>query len=317
MSELESESMINDWKKKGDVKKVLYMHDVYEEIFPDIPDEVEKLDISCSSFKEIHKLPKNLKRFTCKRVPIKSLPLPLPEHLEFLDCRMCWDLLPFDIPASVTVLSDMKYYEESIKNEIERKTEDNYEVAKKRIARWIEANKGKKEKNKLDLSELKFAEFPEMPDDIVHLDCSWNRELKSLKGLPKGLKKLECNGFPLKELIGLPEGLEYLHCDESDIEVFDKLPDSIRTIKNTYYYSKLHTIKSLPLNLKELDLRYLRFLDKIECDFPPNLRKLHLQLTWIKTIPRLPDSLRYLDIFHSKLTMPIYFPPKLKYIYND
>ena len=29
MSELESESMINDWKKKGDVKKVLYMHDVY------------------------------------------------------------------------------------------------------------------------------------------------------------------------------------------------------------------------------------------------------------------------------------------------
>jgi Leucine-rich repeat (LRR) protein len=307
-----TEEIINEWKKKGNSKRVLNFQFVNEEQWPDIPDEVEKLNIFGSDFLEITKLPKNLRRLTCCKTRIRTLPQPLPENLEYIDCRGCYKLLPFDVPPNVRVLSDMDYYENYRKEKRERKTMDHYELAKQRINKWIEENKTRKDKTELNLRLLNYKEFPPIPDDVISLNCEGNRLLKSLKGLPKGLKKLYCGGCTLKELIGLPDGLEYLNCDNSDIEVLDNLPNSIKTIKITYYYSKLRTIKSLPSELKVLDLELLTSLTEIQCEFPLKLRKLNLFMTNLEKIPKLPDSVRYVDISHTAINELTYLPPNLK-----
>jgi len=330
-----SENIIEEWVKKGMIKRVLNLESINDEILPYIPDIVKKLDISNSCYKQVNQLPKNITHIKCIGLSIKSLPLYLSENLEYLDCRNCRNLekletglLPknlryldcrgckrlerFNIPLTVKALTDFDYYDKRRKEKIERTTMDNYEVAKKRIQEWVEENKHKKQKTMLDLSRLQYDNFPEIPEDVIWINCCGNIQLKSLKGLPRGLKKLEYSGCPLKELEGLPEGLEYLQCDDSDIEILDNLPNSIKYISITGYNSKLKLIKSLPLELRKLILFRAHDLREIQGNFPPKLRILDLQLTSIEKMPKLSDSVRYVDLLLTYISELLYLPPNLK-----
>jgi hypothetical protein len=166
---------------------------------------------------------------------------------------------------------------------------------KQRIDEWIIENKNKKEKTKLDLSGLQIEEYSNIPDTVEWLVCSGNKSIKTLRGLPENLKKLEFSHYPLKVFDYLPSSLEYLECNVSYIEELDNLPNSIKILKMTCY-TYLKKIISLPISLKILDLSHSIDLKEIYCQFPPNLRKLKLTMTSLNSIPLLPDKLTYFDI---------------------
>lgn len=185
------------------------------------------------------------------------------------------------------------------------------EIVQQRINIWKEQNKKKKFPAPLDLTGLKVEKYEGIPDTVTHLICDKNTALKTLEGLPDSIKRLNFDNYPLTEINHLPPNLEYLECNLSRIEVLDILPNSIKKIK-IKEYSKLHTIKSLPPGLRELDISYDEYLTSIECEFPPTLRVLDLRHTYLEEIPTLPESLTKLDITKTHIHAITKFPKNLK-----
>ena len=258
---------------------------------PDMPDEVEWLDISNTCIKHLKGLPKNLKILYCKGCEdLETIEFPLPSNLTFINIYACCNLKIYDYPKNIKVKSAAFKY---IRHFQELKESDHFAVAKRRVIEWIQENTNKRHKSVLDLSELQFEELPEIPDVVQSLKVNFNRKLKSLQGLPSGLKRLECSGYRQKEFKDLPPTLEYLKCDGAHIEILDELPDTIKKIDCSY--SRIKTIKTLPRELKELDAHVSDCLKEL-CDFPPNIRKISLYDTNIHIVPILPETVTSIDI---------------------
>jgi hypothetical protein len=310
--------VITKWYHHGNPRMILDLSNWNIDELPDMPDSVEKLNICWTNIKHLKGLPKNLKWLRACRSDIETIELPLPPNLEYLDLRRCKHLKRFEVPKNITFLSDIDRYERKRKYEQERFTEDHYVVAKRRVQEWIEENKNKKQKTDLYLARLQIKELPEgIPDEIEQMNCGGNFALTSLKGLPKGLKRLKYTGYPLKEFNDLPDGLEYLEANGSKIEILDNIPNSVKKIDITYY-SKLRIIKSLPSELKELNLSQATDLEEIQCDFPLKLRVLNMDLTYIEKIPTLPDSLTKFDIsINCKIQELPNLPQNLKVLFID
>lgn len=177
-------------------------------------------------------------------------------------------------------------------------------ILEKRIDEW---NKNKK--LPLDLTNIQLKKYEGIPNGVTHLICNNNKTLITLEGLPNSIKRLDYRQYPLKELSNLPENLEYLQCDSSKIEILDNLPNSIKKIKMTYY-PHLRMIKTLPYNLKELNLNLASELVEIQCEFPQTLRYLNLCMAKIGKLPLLPDSLTKLDISMTNHITSIHTFPK-------
>ena len=306
------EEIIYNWYKKGNPRGHLDISQWEMDELPEIPDEVEWLNVSNTTIKHLKGLPKNLKYLYCKYSDIETIETPLPPNLEFIDIRGCENLEPFDIPKHVKVRSNIKIHQEVRKYIKEIKTENHNIVFYRRIKKWIEENQNKKQKTKLDLTLLQIEEYSDIPEDVEWLVCNGNTKIKSLKGLPKALKRLEFQEYPLKEIRDLPPNLEYLNLDCSEIEVLDNLPDTIRKLDITYY-SKLNIIKSLPSNLRVLNLKICPNLEEIQCEFPSNLKTIDLTNSRLKYIPKLPETVTKLNLNISchLLQVPI-LPKNLK-----
>jgi hypothetical protein len=278
------------WIKRNKPKKTLILSnsEITELLY--IPDNVERLDISNTAIKEINKLPISLKWLDCHSADIEKITVSFPKGIEFINVMNCDNLEPFEIPDGVIVKHDFKYY----KTKKELQTTNHNEIAKKRIAEW---NKTKNPQITLDLSFLDLDFLPEgIPDEVERLAC--NARYKSLKGLPKNLKWLSCSYYAGVEFDYLPEGLETLVCSDTKIKTISNLPNSLKKLKVHFSYY-FYTVKSLPPNLKELELYHALRLREIMCELPKTLRILVLTETDISILPTLPESLRELELTMS------------------
>jgi hypothetical protein len=107
---------------------------------------------------------------------------------------------------------------------------------------------------------------------------------------------LDCSGFLGKEFDYLPDGLEYLKSNGSAIENIDNLPNSLKKLE-IGYYTPIKIINKLPPKLRHLDLYYADMLKEINCPFPETLRYINLTMTRVKHLPRLPNSVKKINIF--------------------
>jgi hypothetical protein len=273
------EEVVMQWIKKGNPRRLLDLSSWILDDLPDIPDEVERLTLRNCSLNEIRKLPKNLKWLNCAESDIQSIQLPLPEHLEYIDCRWCKNLEPFSIPNHIKAKTSFVY----ILAERERETHN----AEYFIQKWIREGKPN---NVLDLSCMNLTELPHLPDTVRYLDCAGN-PIQLLHNLPPNLRKLDCRNTLITEFQTIPYSLRYINCSGTNISTFVGLSDNIRYIiaENCMH---LHVIQFLPSQLRRLYL-YESYVNQIVY-IPENVEYICLTDTHIKSLPKLPESLKVL-----------------------
>ena len=126
---------------------------------------------------------------------------------------------------------------------------------------------------------LNLEELPELPHNLIYLDCGWNK-LKNLPlCLPPNLQKIHCGYNNLISLPDLPCNLKELHCHCNKLTSLPRLPDTLE---------KLNCNNNLLINLPKL---------------PNNLINLDCIGNQISYQSNLPDSLQELScddnlIFH-------------------
>ncbi len=318
------DKIVAKWIAKGNPRRLLDLSSwiLDNDELPDIPDEVEFLTVSNSTVKAITKLPRNLRRFSCSHTELRALPLPLPESLEYIDCRWCPELKPFDIPKHIKA----KTHFQQLLDERDRATHD----AAYFIQKWIAEGKPNKV---LDLSSLGLNELPALPATVRKLDCSHN-PLKSLHNLPPRLRTLKCCDTYVEYFENMPSELRYVQCSGTNLKSLDGLPDSVRYICSSFCCN-LHNINKLPkellrLNLSNSDIENIayfpnkiKFIDIADCyiesiptlpeslvlfrcivapylkhiaNLPSNLEVLSLFYTNLSALPKLPDTLKIVDI---------------------
>tara|TARA_R110000851_G_scaffold300272_1_gene456376 strand:- start:45 stop:473 length:429 start_codon:yes stop_codon:yes gene_type:complete len=77
-----------------------------------------------------------------------------------------------------------------------------------------------------------------------------NTDIKQLKRIPEGTKKVFCSGLGLTKLPKLPSTLTHLHCQDNDLEKIPKLPIGLEVLDCSN--NKLKNIPNLPSSLKTL-----------------------------------------------------------------
>jgi len=124
------------------------------------------------------------------------------------------------------------------------------------------------------------------PEEVVELECSSNKKIKSLPTSLINLKKLKCFDTLLTEIPDLPECLE-LVCFSSPINKIGNLPKCKKLLcYKTDIESFLNIDSIVFLNCDSTKIKFLPDLLKcteLLCDF-----------TNIKSLPKLP-SIKYLE----------------------
>lgn len=157
------------------------------------------------------------------------------------------------------------------------------------------------DEERLDLSNLKLTELPELPNGIKYLDCS-NNYLTSLSDtLPISLVYLNCNNNRLTSLpVTLPSRLWFLDCSNNRLR---SLP------------------KSLPAHLEDLKCDHNRLI-YLPAKLPSRLQVLDCSYNDELSVfsKKLPDGLTYLNCSYnySLHSIPIPFPEDLwRFYYYD
>ena len=167
--------------------------------------------------------------------------------------------------------------------------------------------------DKLDLSRECFTELPEKLATITvrNLNLEGCRDLTSLKGLPKGLKYLNCCLTGITSLEGLPEGLEWLSCWGTKITSLKGLPKTlkklycwktrIKTLKKLYCWkTRITSLKGLPKGLKELDCSHTN-INSFEW-IPKGLDEIDFSVTPITSLKGLKEGLKVFRCIGTDVT---------------
>jgi Leucine-rich repeat (LRR) protein len=99
----------------------------------------------------------------------------------------------------------------------------------------------------LNLSHMNLHELPNLPDDIIQLDVSYNYITK-LPKLPSNLSHLNCSYNSITKLPKLPSSLKSLNCSNNRLFSI-KVPKSLSylNISNNYFESKPQVNKNIRL----------------------------------------------------------------------
>jgi hypothetical protein len=273
------EEVITIWKNKNNSKKLLDISNWDITELPEIPDEVERLDINNTNITVITYLPAKLLWFNCQSTPLESLPTILPPNLKYIDCRNCNKLKLFKLPFYIKIREN---FNQIIREEYNKNTPPSI-LLQERIYEVYNTNK-----RTLDISNLGLEALPKLPNNLKRLNCN-NNPIKLLNNLPNSLKKLKCEGTLIKNFINMPSCLFNLNCSRTSINSIDNLPDKLK-ILIADNCDNLEIINFLPSGLEFLSL---------ECSpiksikyFPVNLITVDLTETNIEYVPTLPDTLR-------------------------
>lgn len=162
-------------------------------------------------------------------------------------------------------------------------------LVEKRLREW-------KPGTALDLSYLNLTELPELPSELLELECSGNR-LVRLPTLPSSLCRLNCADNVITELVELPATLKNLNCSHNQLSCLPAVPTTVEFIECSW--NKLQTIRvDSPSALQTLycdnnqltTLSLPETLDILCCSFNPGLR-----------LETLPNSLRILSCMECSL----------------
>jgi len=154
--------------------------------------------------------------------------------------------------------------------------------------------------DKLDLSRECFTELPKKLATITvrSLNLESCRDLTSLKGLPKGLKELDCNLTDITSLEGLPEGLEWLSCWGTKITSLKGLPKTVK--KLSCWKTRITSLKGLPKGLKELDCSHTN-INSFEW-VPKGLDEIDFSVTPITSLKGLKEGLKVFRCIGTDVT---------------
>lgn len=292
------EEVIAKWVAKGDRHKMLDLSCWYMEEFPDIPDEVERLDIRNCKVKHIPKLPKHLQWLNCSASDLESLPLPLPSDLQFLDCRWCPSLEPFETPKHIRVKSHFH----QILEERERETHDAHYF----IQKWIADGKPNRE---LNISEMNLSELPVLPETVLSLNCSGN-PITRLHNLPPNLRKLNCMDTKITRFENIPVTLRCLNCAGTKITQFENLPSTLRQVNCSA--TDITSLNGLPSSVRYIRADYCKKFENIH-ELPTDLRRISFEDSTIQSIANIPDKVEVIDMYCCRIKSMPTLPESLRF----
>lgn len=142
----------------------------------------------------------------------------------------------------------------------------------------------------------------ELPRFLKGLYCE-NNNLTELPNLPESLLELHCSNNQLTSLPEIPLELQQLYCSNNQLI---KLPDFIydeKSKKNIYTFKQDYRIKKLICNNNQLT-----YLPKL----PDSLEYLECSNNNITSLPPLPYLINYLDISYNKITK---LPDNIHYLH--
>jgi hypothetical protein len=116
--------------------------------------------------------------------------------------------------------------------------------------------------------------LPELPNDLILLDCSHNK-LKKLPKLPDSLKILRCGENELETLPELPEGLRYINCHSNQLINLPNVHYGLTDL--LCYNNNLTSLPELPDSLKSLWC----YNNPLECLLPFKYTEIQ-KLSWLQ-----------------------------------
>jgi len=136
---------------------------------------------------------------------------------------------------------------------------------------------------KLNAAGTQITSLKGLPDSLLDLDISNNRQIESLHFLPEGLKSLDMRNTAIRSLNDLPTRLEVLKVSGPDIRDLKPLQALLRELylENV----KGQDFSDLPRTLEELQLTGASF-DNLN-GLPPFLRRLTLHSTKVRSLKGL------------------------------
>lgn len=174
----------------------------------------------------------------------------------------------------------------------------------------------------LDISNRNLRELPDIPDNVVRLNCSGNY-IRRIDKLPAGLKVLNCENNSLDSLDNLPTGIEVLRAGFNYLQKIDlsgypnlhsvslsgnkfssipKLSASVRVLHMNFNNINIASGIDTPLLELELHNCNLTSIGKL----PSSLAILKCDSNDLRSLPHLPDNLRVLSCSNNKLE---FLPP--------
>lgn len=124
---------------------------------------------------------------------------------------------------------------------------------------------------KLDIANNRLTSIDELPNTIEELDFSRN-EVTSVKHLPSSIKTVNGDHNKIKYVLSLPESLEYLDLSDNNLMFVPRLPNGIKTVDLSSNNIKYMISKTLPTELKILDLKNNPELHNIPDEISKDMR---------------------------------------------
>ena len=174
----------------------------------------------------------------------------------------------------------------------------------------------------LDISYRNLRELPDIPDNVIRLNCSGNH-IKRIDKLPEGLVALNCENNGLETIENLPDGLEILKAGFNSLEKvnlsncyklhsvsfagnkFNHIPVLPKSVRVLYMnFNNITMVKEIDCPLLELELHNCN-LEKIH-RLPETLAILKCDGNNLRVLPHLPDNVRVLSCSSNKLE---FLPP--------
>ncbi len=161
----------------------------------------------------------------------------------------------------------------------------------------------------LDCSNIPLFNLPAMPSGLQTLECRSN-QLTSLPALPSGLQVLDCSSNQLTSLPTLPEGLETLHCGYNQLTSLPMLTSGLLHLFCTH--NSLTSLPEFPIVLSHLycDHNQLTSLPTL----PVNLLMLSCSSNQLGCLPVLTNALYYLYTDSTQITCLPNLPASLIYM---
>ena len=144
----------------------------------------------------------------------------------------------------------------------------------------------------LNVADNNLTSLPTLPPGLTLFRCS-NNKLTQLPNLPTSLTSFHCYGNKLTSLPSLPNNLRVFDCSNNQITTLPALPN---TLEDFYCsYNALSSLPNLPPLLTDMGCSNNN-LTQLP-NLPVNLILLScFNNPALKCLPKLPDSLQYLEI---------------------
>lgn len=234
---------------------------------------------------------KKLKRLNChSNLNLTKLP-PVPTKLEWLRCSSVQFFSLENISKlKLTGLCINDHYIDEVKDDCDLSMIKEIEYLYITNTKF-QISKFPSKIKYLSIITTSINSIPTLPNNLIRLTCSDNRELTHLPVIPPRLQQLLCDDNNLMELPSLPDSVKIIWCD----------------------YNQITEISNCPAELLELYCDHNQ-LETLPC-FNDKLRYVSCNDNKLTVLPEFPEELSYIDCSNNQLIELPYLNDKLQYLY--